>query len=83
MAPPAYAPGDEPSAFAKAARSHWLKPKPKPKVKNDVLMRDVWEPLEREGFPYAALLELESLSILEKLVFDGLTSKTLFLLLLL
>jgi len=61
---------DEESEFAKLAHSHWLKPKrknAKTKVKNDVLGRDIWEPLERDGFPYKALLELESLNILEKL----------------
>lgn len=60
---------DEQSEFLKVARAHWLKPtkkKAKVKVKNDVLKRDIWEPLERGGFEYKTLLELESLNILER-----------------
>jgi len=62
-------PSDDLSAFAKLAHTHWLKPKKKnakTKVKNDVLNRNVWGALEADGFAYGALLELESLSLLER-----------------
>lgn len=57
------------SEFAQLAKQHWLKPSKqaaKVKVKNDVLQRDIWDPLEKEKFPVASLLALESLQILER-----------------
>jgi intron-binding protein aquarius len=59
---------DEGSEFARVAKQHWLKPTraTKVKVKNDVLKRDIWDPLEKEKFPSAALVELESLQVLER-----------------
>lgn len=57
------------SEFAQLAKQHWLKPSKKAakvKVKNDVLKRDIWDPLEKEKFPIASLLALESLQILER-----------------
>lgn len=57
------------SEFAQLAKQHWLKPSKKAtkvKVKNDVLKRDIWDPLEKDKFPVASLLSLESLQILER-----------------
>lgn len=57
------------SEFAQLAKQHWLKPSKKAtkvKVKNDVLKRDIWDPLEREKFPLSSLLALEGLQTLER-----------------
>lgn len=59
------------SEFATLARQHWLRtPKPqqavKVKVKNDVLKREIWDTLEKEGFPLQSLLVLEGLQTLER-----------------
>lgn len=57
------------SEFAQLAKQHWLKPSKKTakvKVKNDVLKRDIWDPLEKEKFPITSLLALESLQVLER-----------------
>lgn len=62
---------EEQSEFAKLAKQHWLKPSKKAtkvKVKNDVLKRDIWDPLEKEKFPLSSLLALEGLQILERSV---------------
>ncbi|KKY38854.1 putative dead helicases superfamily protein [Diaporthe ampelina] len=65
---------EEGSEFARVAKQHWLKPSKratKVKVKNDVLKRDIWDPLEKEKFPSAALVELESLQLLESYLWPG------------
>lgn len=57
------------SEFAQLAKQHWLKPSKKAtkvKVKNDVLKRDIWDPLEKGKFPLPSLLALEGLQILER-----------------
>lgn len=57
------------SDFAQLAKQHWLKPSKKTakvKVKNDVLKRDIWDPLEKDKFSITSLLALESLQILER-----------------
>ncbi|KAK3313775.1 P-loop containing nucleoside triphosphate hydrolase protein [Apodospora peruviana] len=66
------------SEFANLARQHWLK-KTKPtskgsakvKVKNDVLKREIWDTLEKEGFPLKSLLVLEGLQTLESYLWPG------------
>ncbi|KAH6654447.1 hypothetical protein BKA67DRAFT_535769 [Truncatella angustata] len=68
--------------FAQLANKHWLKPtkraaktktkaKAKVKVKNDVLKRDIWDALEKDGFQYKSLLVLEGLQILESYLWPG------------
>lgn len=55
--------------FVRVAQKNWLKSHKRPskvKVKNDVLKQDIWDSLEREGFPYKSLLLLESLQTLER-----------------
>jgi intron-binding protein aquarius len=55
--------------FVQVARKNWLKTSKratKVKVKNDVLKQGIWDSLERDGFPYKALLLLESLQTLER-----------------
>lgn len=63
------APAEAPSEFVQLAKQHWLKPSKKAtkvKVKNDVLKRDIWDPLEKDNFPLPSLLALEGLQILER-----------------
>lgn len=48
------------------AKSRWLKQDKVPKLKHDDIKRELWDPLEKEGFPLRALLILENLNILEK-----------------
>lgn len=56
----------EGSSWVKLAKSHWLeKPKVR-KVKQDVIKKDFWDPLETERFSLRSLLILENLNILEK-----------------
>lgn len=50
------------------ARTHWLKETQVRKVKQDVIKKEIWDPLEAEGFSLRSLLTLENLNILEKLV---------------
>jgi intron-binding protein aquarius len=57
------------SDFAQLAKQHWLKKSKRTtrvKVKTDVLKRDIWDTLEKEGFQYKSLLVLEGLQILER-----------------
>ena len=59
------------SEFATIARQHWLKAskrttRAKVKVKNDVVKREIWDVLEKEGFPLKSLLVLEGLQTLER-----------------
>lgn len=65
---------EEESGFAQLAKQHWLKPSKKAakvKVKNDVLKQNIWDPLEKDKFPPASLLALESLQILENYLWPG------------
>ncbi|KAL7626373.1 hypothetical protein AAE478_003145 [Parahypoxylon ruwenzoriense] len=62
------------SEFAQLARQHWLKTTrraTKVKVKNEVLKRDIWDVLEKDGFPYKLLLVLEGLQTLESYLWPG------------
>ncbi|WQF75760.1 Putative intron-binding protein aquarius [Colletotrichum destructivum] len=66
------------SAFAQLAKKHWLKTTRskravKVKVKNDVLKHEIWDVLERDGFPYKSILTLESLQTLESYLWPGYT----------
>ncbi|KAK1983856.1 intron-binding protein aquarius [Colletotrichum cereale] len=66
------------SAFAQLAKKHWLKTTRSKraatvKVKNDVLKQEIWDVLERDGFPYKSILTLESLQTLESYLWPGYT----------
>jgi intron-binding protein aquarius len=57
--------------FASLAKQHWLKTSKrtaKVKVKNDVLKREIWDTIEKEGFQFKSLLALEGLQTLERSV---------------
>lgn len=55
------------SRWVSLAKTHWLKETQARKVKQDVI-KEIWDPLEAEGFSLLSLLALENLNILEKLV---------------
>lgn len=57
----------EDSPWLKLARTHWLDVKVR-KVKPDVIKKQLWDPLEAEGFTTRSLLILENLNVLEKYV---------------
>ncbi|WPJ63772.1 hypothetical protein SMAC4_02141 [Sordaria macrospora] len=64
------------SEFANLARQHWLKTtkradEVKVKVKNDVLKSEIWDALEKDGFPLKSLLVLEGLQTLESYLWPG------------
>jgi intron-binding protein aquarius len=48
------------------AKTHWLKEKQGRKLNQETIKKDIWEPLESEGFTLHSLLVLENLHILEK-----------------
>lgn len=52
--------------WTQLAHKHWNKPVKTRKVKNDVIKSEIWDVLEREGFPYRSQLILENLQLLEK-----------------
>lgn len=57
--------------FASLAKQHWLKKSKrttKVKVKNDVLKREIWDTIEKDGFQFKSLLALEGLQTLERCV---------------
>lgn len=56
----------EDSAWVKLAKTHWLETSNVRKAKQDVIKKEIWDPLEAEGFNVRSLLTLENLSILEK-----------------
>jgi intron-binding protein aquarius len=63
--------GEGEGEFASLAKQHWLKTSKrttKVKVKNDVLKREIWDAIEKDGFQYKSLLALESLQTLERSV---------------
>lgn len=66
---PTVADVDGEDAFAQLAKKHWLKTTKratKVKVKPDVLKNEIWDVLEKDGFPFRSLLVLENLQILER-----------------
>ena len=55
--------------FASLAKQHWLKTSKrttKVKVKKDVLKREIWDAIEKDGFQFKSLRELEGLQTLER-----------------
>lgn len=62
---------DTDGEFATLARQHWLKTTKratKVKVKHDVLKREIWDALEKDGFQFKSLVALEGLQTLERCV---------------
>ncbi|OJJ95874.1 hypothetical protein ASPACDRAFT_47224 [Aspergillus aculeatus ATCC 16872] len=56
----------ENSPWVQLAKSHWLEGSKTRKVKQDVIKKEIWDPLEAEKFAFRSLLTLENLNILEK-----------------
>jgi intron-binding protein aquarius len=52
--------------YAEVAKKNWLKSSKAPKVKASVVKEELWERLEKDGFPYGSLLILETLQLLEQ-----------------
>lgn len=68
--------GDGEGEFASLAKQHWLKKSKratKVKVKNDVLKREIWDAIEKDGFQFKSLLALEGLQTLESYLWPGYT----------
>lgn len=62
----------EDSQWVKLAKSHWLETSKIRKVKQDTIKKELWDPLEAEGFNLRSLMTLENLNILEKYAHLGL-----------
>jgi intron-binding protein aquarius len=58
----------EDNRWVSLAKNHWLKQGKVRKVQQDVIEREIWDPLEAESFALRSLLLLENLNILEKYV---------------
>jgi intron-binding protein aquarius len=56
----------EDSSWVQLAKTHWLGTSKVRKAKQDVIRKELWEPLEAENFSLRSLLTLENLNILEK-----------------
>ncbi|RDW67132.1 RNA helicase aquarius [Aspergillus mulundensis] len=61
------------SPWVQLAKTHWLDAANVRKIKHDVIKKDIWDPLESEGFSFRSLLTLESLNILEKFLWPTYT----------
>ncbi|KAE8373213.1 P-loop containing nucleoside triphosphate hydrolase protein [Aspergillus bertholletiae] len=63
----------EDSVWVQLAKAHWLETSKVPKVKQDVIKKDIWDPLEADNFSFRSLLTLENLNILEKFLWPTYT----------
>ncbi|EOA82516.1 uncharacterized protein SETTUDRAFT_140653 [Exserohilum turcica Et28A] len=59
--------------FAQVARKNWLAAKKTPKVRPDVVKKDLWDHLETAHFAHSSLLILENLQLLERYLWPGFT----------
>ncbi len=59
--------------FAQVARKNWLTAKKAPRVRPEVLKKELWDELENVDFAYSSLLILENLQLLERYLWPGLT----------
>lgn len=59
--------------FAQVARKHWLTAKKAPKVRPEVVKKELWDELEIADFEYSSLLILENLQLLERYLWPGFT----------
>lgn len=63
----------EENRWVSLAKTHWLQQTKVPRPKQDVIKKDLWDPLEAEGFPLRSLLILENLHILERFLWPTYT----------
>ncbi|KAF5848922.1 hypothetical protein GGP41_010056 [Bipolaris sorokiniana] len=59
--------------FAQVARKNWLAAKKTPKVRPEVVKKELWDQLESADFAYSSLLILENLQLLERYLWPGFT----------
>lgn len=59
--------------FAQTARKYWLTTKKTPKVRPEVVKKELWDELEASDFSYSSLLILENLQLLERYLWPGFT----------
>jgi intron-binding protein aquarius len=59
--------------FAQVARKNWLTAKKTPKVRPEVVKKELWDELETVDFAYSSLLVLEQLQLLERYLWPGYT----------
>lgn len=59
--------------FAQVARKHWLSAKKTPKVRPEVVKKELWDELAKDDFAYSSLLVLENLQLLERYLWPGFT----------
>jgi intron-binding protein aquarius len=61
--------------FAQVARKNWLSAKKTPKVRPEVVKKELWDELENVDFAYSSLLILENLQLLERYLWPGFTDE--------
>ncbi|KAL1799712.1 hypothetical protein ACET3X_000054 [Alternaria dauci] len=61
--------------FAQVARKNWLAAKKTPKVRPEVVKKELWDELENADFAYSSLLILENLQLLERYLWPGFTEE--------
>lgn len=61
------------SHFAQVARKTWLSTSKAPKVRPEVVKKELWDQLEHVDFAYPSLLVLENLQLLESYLWPGFT----------
>jgi intron-binding protein aquarius len=59
--------------FAQVASKNWLTAKKTPKVRPDVVKKELWDELVNVDFAYSSLLILENLQLLERYLWPGYT----------
>ncbi|KAJ4994089.1 intron-binding protein aquarius [Stagonosporopsis vannaccii] len=59
--------------FAQVARKNWLAAKKTPKVRPEVVKKELWDELQNIDFAYSSLLVLENLQLLERYLWPGFT----------
>lgn len=59
--------------FAQVARKNWLGGSKAPKVRPEVVKKELWDELETIDFAYPSLLVLENLQLLERYLWPGFT----------
>ncbi|KAF2644900.1 putative DEAD helicases superfamily protein [Massarina eburnea CBS 473.64] len=59
--------------FAQVARKNWLGTDHAPKVRPEVVKKELWDELEKIDFAYPSLLVLENLQLLERYLWPGFT----------
>jgi intron-binding protein aquarius len=59
--------------FAQVARKNWLSGGKAPKIRPEVIKKELWDELEKIDFAYPSLLALENLQLLERYLWPGFT----------